>query len=263
MPYQIAALPIELQQRFLPDLPAISQANIYLAADYFHNENYWEDSCRCRWGKESSVHSHGSWKLTYIERNFQEMIENYVPLQSDPNILLNDLLNIGEYVLSLKITQLLPPVRHTFSDFAAMIEAQLANHVQFGEPCETGQTDGADVKQRGSMVKEIPMVEEIKSFLDPTKVGRDATGKSQQFPGIEVKPWSEKARIKFQEMVTPEMNLNRGIDEGVKLFMNIPRDLDDTPSHPHTMNPFLGADHMNLVPVMGESKFLERHEFCT
>lgn len=141
MPYQIAALPVELQQRFLPDLPVVSESNVYLTADYFHNEAYWERSCKVRWGRHTFPHSHGSWKLTYIERSFQELIENYVPLQSDPNVLLNDLLNIGEYVLSLRITQLLPPVRHTFGDFAAMIEAQLANHVQFTEPYDESLAD--------------------------------------------------------------------------------------------------------------------------
>ena len=254
MPYLIAALPVELQQRFLPDIPIVSETNIYLAADYFHNENYWERSCKVRWGKSVFPHSHGSWKLTYIERSFQEMLENFVPLQSDPNVLLNDLLNIGEYVLCLKITQLLPPVRHTFGDFAAMVEAQLANHVQFTELHEAGLTNPeGNLEPKGSAVmKAIPMADDLNGYLSPT--GRPvAVGGERPFPGVKQNgAWSDKAKVKFQRLATKELDLNRGIDEGDKLMTSMTRELDDTPAHPRTMNPFLAADHMNLVPVMGK-----------
>lgn len=122
-------------------------------------------------GSQTFPHSHGSWKLTYIERSFQQMIEHYVPLQSDPNILLNDLLNIGEYVLQLKVHQLLPPVRHTFGDFAALVEAQMTNHVRYTEPYEKTQAEGTsatDVTERRSKVlKEVPLTEELKRMVDP------------------------------------------------------------------------------------------------
>ena len=66
MPYHMAALPKEMQQRFVNDLPPVSETNLYLSADYFHNEDYWQRSCKLRWGLKSFPHIHGSWKLTYI-----------------------------------------------------------------------------------------------------------------------------------------------------------------------------------------------------
>ncbi|XP_055341198.1 dynein regulatory complex subunit 5-like [Paramacrobiotus metropolitanus] len=246
MPYQMAALPTELQQRFIADLPVASEINLYLAADYFHNENYWERSCRARWGSAAHCHTHGSWKLTYIERGFQELIENYVPLQSDPNLLLNDLLNIGEYVLQLRIEQLLPPVRHTFGNFAAMIDAQLTKHINFTEPVDESQVDPETHRRDSSVLQQIPMAEEVKKYVQGNK----------QFPAVQKTPWSDKAKIKFQRLLNRELDLNSGIDEGDRVLLDITRELDDTPAHPRTMNPFLAADHINLVPVVANMPHL-------
>lgn len=41
-----------------------------------------------------------------------------------------------------------------------------------------------------------------------------------------------------------------------KMVFNMTRDLDDTPAHPRTMNPFLAADHINLVPVLANMPHL-------
>ncbi|GAU89806.1 hypothetical protein RvY_02314-2 [Ramazzottius varieornatus] len=255
MPYHMAALPKEIQQRFVNDLPPVSETNLYLSADYFHNEDYWQRSCKLRWGPKTFPHSHCSWKLTYIERSFQQMIEHYVPLQSDPNILLNDLLNIGEYVLRLKVNQLLPPVRHTFGDFAALVEAQMTNHVRCTEPYEKTQAEGiiaTDVTERRSKVlKEVPLTEELKRMVDPE-------GKATiDFPAVKNQGgWSEKAKLKFQRLINRELDFNRGVDEMDKMVFNMTRDLDDTPAHPRTMNPFLAADHINLVPVLANMPHL-------
>ena len=46
-------------------------------------EGYWERCCRDRWSL-CVVDDYGdSWKRMYFERHIQEMIENFIPLQSD------------------------------------------------------------------------------------------------------------------------------------------------------------------------------------
>lgn len=87
--------------------------NIPLAitANLISDEGYWQKCCKARW-EVCDISLFGqSWKRMFFERNLQELIENFIPEKTDINTILETLKLSQNYVHSLKIGQLLPPIK--------------------------------------------------------------------------------------------------------------------------------------------------------
>ena len=48
-------------------------------------EDYWKKCCQDRWPRCVVAHHGGSWKRMLFERHVQELIESFVPKESDIN----------------------------------------------------------------------------------------------------------------------------------------------------------------------------------
>lgn len=87
------------------DIPINTTANLIT------DENYWKRCCRSRW-KICDVSSYGnSWRRMYFEKNLEEIIEKFVPGTTDPSTLMDTLRLSGQFIESLKINNLLPPIK--------------------------------------------------------------------------------------------------------------------------------------------------------
>eukprot|EP00118_Oscarella_pearsei_P007214 m.34550 g.34550 ORF g.34550 m.34550 type:complete len:449 (+) comp31996_c0_seq2:56-1402(+) len=86
-----------------------------VTARLVEDEGYWERCCTSRWRIcDTSIYGH-SWKRMFFERHIQELIETFVPESSDLTELTFTLHLGGEFVRSLMINQLLPPIRDMVS----------------------------------------------------------------------------------------------------------------------------------------------------
>ncbi|KAM6182302.1 dynein regulatory complex subunit 5 [Erethizon dorsatum] len=98
----------EDQQKVLshlpPDLPLAVTANL------IDDEGYWRRCCTQRW-PVCHVAWHGnSWKRLFFERHLQGLLSHFIPGTTDPSTILDLLPLCKDYVRSLRVDQLLPPV---------------------------------------------------------------------------------------------------------------------------------------------------------
>ena len=97
------------QEKVLTQLPTTTP--LAITAPLIEDESYWKRCCKQRWDVcNVSEHKH-CWKTMYFERHTQEMIEKFVPGQSNLGEL-EDLLRLSsQFVKCLRINQLLPPLQ--------------------------------------------------------------------------------------------------------------------------------------------------------
>ncbi|XP_074662310.1 dynein regulatory complex subunit 5-like [Tubulanus polymorphus] len=82
-----------------------------VTAQLVEDEGYWKRCCKSRW-EICDVSRYGaSWKRMYFERNLEEIIEHFVPEQTDPTKLQETLPLSTNFVQRLIVRQLLPPVK--------------------------------------------------------------------------------------------------------------------------------------------------------
>jgi len=80
-------------------------------ANLIGDDNYWKRCCKTRW-KICDVSCYGNcWRRMFFEKNLEEIIEKYVPGVTDQKQVLDTLQLSGQFVVSLKINNLLPPIK--------------------------------------------------------------------------------------------------------------------------------------------------------
>ncbi|XP_004624463.1 T-complex-associated testis-expressed protein 1 [Octodon degus] len=101
-------LPPEYQQKVLshlpPDLPLAVTANL------IEDEGYWRRCCLQRWPVCHVSRHGGSWKHLFFERHLEGLLRHFIPGTTDPNTILDLLPLCKDFVHSLRVDQLLPPV---------------------------------------------------------------------------------------------------------------------------------------------------------
>ncbi|XP_065052349.1 dynein regulatory complex subunit 5-like [Rhopilema esculentum] len=88
-----------------PKLPLSVTANLV------QDNGYWKKCCRARWNVCDVSLYNDNWKQMYFERNLEEIIEKFVPGTTDPSLLEKTLKLSSDYIKSINIKQLLPPVK--------------------------------------------------------------------------------------------------------------------------------------------------------
>eukprot|EP00794_Sanderia_malayensis_P017554 gene17554-19304_t len=95
----------KLLENLSPGLPLKVTANLV------EDDGYWKKACKTRWSVcDVSVYGN-SWKRMFFERNLEEIVEKFVPGTTDPTVLNETLQLSSNYIKSLNICQLLPPVK--------------------------------------------------------------------------------------------------------------------------------------------------------
>ncbi|KAG9283139.1 T-complex-associated testis-expressed protein 1 [Astyanax mexicanus] len=82
-----------------------------LTANLISDEGYWRRCCEDRWGKRDVSEYDHSWKRMFFEHHLENIIELFIPDQTEPKSVLDVVPLCQNYVRRLKITQLLPPIR--------------------------------------------------------------------------------------------------------------------------------------------------------
>ncbi|XP_010616037.1 dynein regulatory complex subunit 5 isoform X2 [Fukomys damarensis] len=102
-------LPPEYQEKVLshlpPDLPLAVTANL------IEDEGYWRRCCVQRWPVCHVARHGGSWKRLFFERHLEGLLRRFIPGTTDPCTVLDLLPLCRDFVRSLRVDQLLPPVR--------------------------------------------------------------------------------------------------------------------------------------------------------
>ncbi|XP_072543503.1 dynein regulatory complex subunit 5 [Salminus brasiliensis] len=89
-----------------------SSLPLSLTANLISDEGYWRRCCEDRWGmRDVSEYDH-SWKRMFFERHLENIIELFIPDQTEPKSVLDVVALCQNYVRRLKITQLLPPIKN-------------------------------------------------------------------------------------------------------------------------------------------------------
>ncbi|XP_056410587.1 dynein regulatory complex subunit 5 [Hyla sarda] len=82
-----------------------------VTANLITHEDYWRRCCTERW-PTCDVSCYGfSWKRLFFERHLENLIENFIPDLTDTRTICNLAELSKRYIHSLKIQQLLPPVK--------------------------------------------------------------------------------------------------------------------------------------------------------
>ena len=103
------------KKRILNKLPATLPLKI--ASNLIESEDYWEKCCKSKYKVGDVSKYGGSWKRMFFEREIQNIIENFVPNQTDKSKLM-EIIGLGaQYIFKLDIHQLLPPVELEKKEF--------------------------------------------------------------------------------------------------------------------------------------------------
>jgi hypothetical protein len=67
-----------------------------ITSNLIESEDYWERCCKNKWKINDTSKYGGSWKRMYFEKELQDIIENFVPNQTDKSKLL-EIVELGKY----------------------------------------------------------------------------------------------------------------------------------------------------------------------
>lgn len=115
-----------VQERLSTSLP------LHITANLIGDGVYWRRCCQQRWNF-CDVSSYGhSWKRMFFERHVAHVIEFFVPGVTNPAAILDMLPLCNNYVKTLSITQLLPPIKKPQRDVEKVEEE---DEREEEEPC--------------------------------------------------------------------------------------------------------------------------------
>ncbi|CAH1790851.1 unnamed protein product [Owenia fusiformis] len=140
---------LKVLERISTDLPLKVTANL------IQDEGYWKRCCKARWQICDVSKYGGSWKRMYFERNLQHIIEHFVPENSDATELNETLPLSANYIKTLDIKQLLPPVKEAPKGLDA-IDDMSDTGSDAGDGPETDHFDFAQV------LPKLPNLEEFR-----------------------------------------------------------------------------------------------------
>ncbi|CAF0840849.1 unnamed protein product [Rotaria sp. Silwood1] len=143
------------RNQLLKSLP--TQVPLKVTAPLIEDENYWEKCCKEKWPICDIKQYDNSWKRFYFEKHIEEIIENFVPAQTDMKQLF-EYVNLGaQYVKRLDIKQLLPPVE--------VQDKILQNEDEFFDDDEENElNDGRDAELKKPLCDHFDFTELIKSL---------------------------------------------------------------------------------------------------
>jgi len=114
--------------------------------------DYWKRCCTSRWRVCDVSLYGGCWKRMFFERNLEELIEKFVPGTTDPSILNLVLSLSANFIQSLNIKQLLPPVKESPNKD----EDDLSD-----SGSESGDAPAVDHFDMNVVVQALPRLEEL------------------------------------------------------------------------------------------------------
>ncbi|XP_023120086.1 dynein regulatory complex subunit 5 [Amphiprion ocellaris] len=94
-----------IQERLSPSLP------LHLTANLVTDGVYWKRCCEQKWDVCDVSHYGHSWKRMFFERHLENIIELFIPKETDPKVVLQMVPLCKNYVKRLDISQLLPPIK--------------------------------------------------------------------------------------------------------------------------------------------------------
>nr|XP_003473678.1 T-complex-associated testis-expressed protein 1 [Cavia porcellus] len=145
-------LPPEYQQKVLsqlpPDLPLAVTANL------IDDEGYWRRCCMHRWPVCHVARHGGSWKRLFFERHMEGLLCHFIPGTTDPGTILDLLPLCKDFIRSLRVDQLLPPV---YLPAPPRVAGDQSDSASEGEPEEIS----ADHYTLGPLVAGLSQLEEL------------------------------------------------------------------------------------------------------
>ncbi|XP_013405345.1 T-complex-associated testis-expressed protein 1 [Lingula anatina] len=134
-------------EKISTDLPLKVTSNLV------EDEGYWKRCCKARWAI-CDVSAYGNnWKRMYFERNLQDIIEHFVPENTDPEELDSTLPLSANFVKKLDIRQLLPPVKEAPKGFDDDVS---------DAGSEAGDGPETDHFDFGPVLQKLPLLEEFR-----------------------------------------------------------------------------------------------------
>lgn len=100
---------------------------VELTTHLIDDENYWMRCCCSRWEVCDIELYGGSWKRCFFERYFKDLLENFVPNQSDISVIFKTFALGSKYIKRLNISQLLPPVRYNENNLVELSDTDSDN----------------------------------------------------------------------------------------------------------------------------------------
>ncbi|XP_022067186.1 dynein regulatory complex subunit 5 isoform X2 [Acanthochromis polyacanthus] len=94
-----------IQERLSLSLP------LHLTANLITDGVYWKRCCKQKWDVCDVSHYDHSWKRMFFERHLENIIELFIPNETDPKVVLQMVPLCKHYVKRLDISQLLPPIK--------------------------------------------------------------------------------------------------------------------------------------------------------
>ncbi|XP_040574349.1 dynein regulatory complex subunit 5-like [Lepeophtheirus salmonis] len=143
--------------------------SIKLTVERIQDEIYWKRCCLSNLGiTHCNVSEHGnSWKRLYCESYIQNLVERFVPTQSDINELKKSVCIFEPYTKRLHIEELLP---RPLDRGVKSIEIFKSNEIAIGslgttiEDPETEKNDETDNWERFDFSTILPLLKEIQDF---------------------------------------------------------------------------------------------------
>ncbi|CAF1278297.1 unnamed protein product [Rotaria magnacalcarata] len=141
------------RNQLLKSLP--TTVPLKVTAPLIEDETYWQKCCKEKWPICDIKLYGNSWKRFYFEKHIEEIIENFIPAQTDVKQLF-DYVNLGaQYVKRLDIKQLLPPVE--------MQDKILQNEDEFFDDDDENElNDGRDAEVKKPLCDHFDFTELIK-----------------------------------------------------------------------------------------------------
>ena len=125
-----------------------------VTANLIEDEGYWKRCCQANW-ETCDVSIYGeSWKRMYFEKNFERIIENFVPETTDTTELNETLELSANYIKKLNIRQLLPPVKE-------MPKGPHEDDLSDGGDSDAGDGPEVDHFDFGPVLQKLPNIEEF------------------------------------------------------------------------------------------------------
>jgi len=167
---------VKVLEKISTKLPLMVTANL------IEDEGFWKRSCQSNW-ETCDVSLYGdSWKRMFFEKNFERIIENFVPETTDPTELNETLELSANYIKKLNIRQLLPPVKEV---------PKGPNEDDLSDGADSDVGDGPDVDHFdfGPILQKLPYLEEFHVTFGVRDCGMNFEWNLFQFTARDVCCW--------------------------------------------------------------------------
>lgn len=125
-----------------------------MTANLIDDEGYWRRCCMHRWPVCHVARHGGSWKRLFFERHMEGLLCHFIPGTTDPGTILDLLPLCKDFIRSLRVDQLLPPV---YLPAPPRVAGDQSDSASEGEPEEIS----ADHYTLGPLVAGLSQLEEL------------------------------------------------------------------------------------------------------